>query len=174
MEAAIAPCHSRLAHYLFIICKLMKLIVDFPSHPRGKSFGDNQSASRSVRFSSVESMTFFQGNSNRYSEFYSSEDKRRFEIELAWDARRMTMLLAAGPPAEDVSQETRCTLIGIEKLVPPDRARRARGQGHIRTIVSMQDKCTAEELGRLSQASSKKARKAAQELAAWYWNDLKV
>jgi hypothetical protein len=119
-------------------------------------------------------IVFGASSGNQSSEFYSAEDKRRFQIEAAGDARQIMMLLAAGPPAEDMSQETRCTLIGIEKLVPPDRARRARGQGHIRTIVSMQDKCTAEELGRLSQASSKKARKAAQELAACYWNDLKV
>ena len=106
----------------------------------------------------------------------SSEDKRRFEIELAWDARRMVMLLAAGPPAEDINEETLCTFIGIEQLVPPNRARRAREQRqvHIRTIVSMQDKCTANELGRLSRASSKAARKAAKELACYYWNDLKV
>ena len=150
----------------------MKLIVDFPSHPRGK----REWLPRSVRFSTVESMTFFQVGVNRKSEFYSSEDKRRFENELARDARRMMMLLAAGPPTEDTSQETLCTFIGIEQLVPPDRARRAREQrqAHIRTIVSMQDNCTANELGRLSRASSKAARQTAQELAACYWNDLKV
>ena len=151
----------------------MKLIVDFPSHPRGKSFAE--CVPRSVRFSG-ETITFIQVGVNRKSEFYSSEDKRRFEVELAWDARRMMVLLAAGPPAEDTNEETLCTFIGIEKLVPPDRARRAREQrqAHIHTIVSMQDKCTAEELGRLSRASSNRARKAAQEFAACYWNDLKV
>ena len=86
----------------------------------------------------------------------------------------MMVLLAAGPPAEDINEETLCTFSELRSW--PDRARRAREQrqGHIRTIVSMQDKCTDEELGRLSRASSNRARKAAQELAACYWNDLKV
>jgi hypothetical protein len=41
-------------------------------------------------------------------------------------------------------------------------------------LASGADKCTDEELGRLSRASSNRVRKASQELDACYWNDLKV
>ena len=148
------------------------LIVDFPSHPRGKSNAcSKQSGPRSVRFSSLVEMTLSEASDgDQRSKFYSSEDKRRFQIEAARDARQIRATLVSGRAPEGChqSQETACKFIGIEKLVLPDRARLIveHRRAHAHAIVSRQDTCTAKELGRLSRASSRSDREEAYELAA--------
>ena len=134
--------------------------VEFTSNPRGKRrtasthFG-RQSAPRSVRFASHSKMVVFVASSgDQCSKFYSSEDKRRFQIETARDARQIRAVLVSGraPDGCHQSQETTCEFIGIEKLVLPDRAKLVveHRHAHAHAIVSRQDTCTAKELGRLS------------------------
>ena len=135
------------------------LIVDFPSHPRSKSYADDCKPSarpRSVRFSTTE-ITFFGVTGDKSSKFYSSEEKRHFKTEVARDARQIVAFLNTGRSPEAPSQELLCKFIGIEKMVHPHKARAsvAHRRAHADAIISRQDTCTAEELGRLSRASSR-------------------
>ena len=70
-------------------------------------------------------VVFVASSGDQRSEFYSSEDKRRFQIEAARDARQIRAKLVSGRAPEGChqSQETMCKFIGIEKLVLPDRAK---------------------------------------------------
>ena len=152
--------------------------VEFTSNSRGKrrtasTHCGRQAAPRSVRIASHSEMVVFVASSgDQCSKFYSSEDKRRFQIEAARDARQIRAVLVSGRPPEGCRepQEMMHKSIGIEKLVLPHRARLsiARMRDHAHAIVSRQGTCTAEELSRLSLASSRSDREEAYELAASY------
>ena len=131
-------------------------------------------STRSVRFSHCSEMVIFPPPSGG-SKLFSSRENRRLEraarLQVARDASQImaTMLVESV-----VSQETLCKSVGIEKLIwPPEGgARRAMEsrRDHVRAVVSRQYICTAEELCRLSQDSSRMERKTAQTLAATHWN----
>ena len=123
-------------------------------------------------------MVVFQtsGESDRLS---SSEENRHAEraarLQVAREARQITAL--AGWPDLRILEETLCKSVGIEKLIwPPEGATHAREhrRAHTYAILSMQGKCTVEDLAQLSTESSRSSQQKAQEVAAMYWNNLKV
>ena len=137
-------------------------------------------STRSVRISSSSELFVFKPVSgvDVFSKFCSSRENRRSEQEArlraARDASQIMAMMVDGPPA-DISHETLCKSVGIEKLIwPPEGGARECRRDHVRAVVSRQYNCTAKELSRVSQESSSMAGKTAQRLAASYWNDLKV
>ena len=183
MKQMIADLHSELAvREASKPDKPLEVLDALPSHPRIKSVADimQPPAPRSVRFSDRRQIFVFEDNGD-----YLYAEKKRFESEAARDARRTEEALlsaasdaAAAGPSGDIllSEETLCQCVGIEKLLTPHRARRTREhkRSHAQVLISLQDMCSAEQLCRISQESSRSRRKKAQELAIMYWDNLKV
>jgi len=179
--------------------KSVPLIVEFPSEPRSsftsvtdsdnsskpdelepeprrKGFANGKQSQsdvprrRLVRFSSgVVQMNFFQTGSDQLSKLcYSSDEKKQFEIQASSDARRIVAIMVTRPP-EDLSQDILCECVGLEKLMPPSRARRTKEhrRNHAHTVISWQYRCSDdEELRLISQRSSRVARENAEKLAS--------
>jgi len=120
-------------------------------------------------------MILIQVRGSKNSRWHSSEEKTHFEVEASRDARQLVAQIMVTRPPEDLSQEMLCDCIGLEKLMPPGRARRTKEQrrNHAQAVVSLQDRCTAEELSQISQRSSRVARENAHKLATG-WNDLNI
>lgn len=189
MNQMIADIHSELAvREASKRDKPLEVLDALPSHPRIKSVADimQPPAPRCVRFSDRRQIFVFEDNGDcRKSRWYLYAEKKRFESEAARDARRTEEALlsaasdaAAAGPSGDIllSEETLCQCVGIEKLMTPHRARRTREhkRSHAQVLISLQDMCSAEQLCRISQESSRSRRKTAQELAIMYWDNLKV
>lgn len=131
MKQMIADLHSELAvREASKRDKPLEVLDALPSHPRIKSVADimQPPAPRCVRFSDRRQIFVFEDNGDcRKSRWYLYAEKKRFESEAARDARRTeeALLSAASDAAGCLSEETLCQCVGIEKLTPPHRARRA-------------------------------------------------
>ena len=66
--------------------------------------------------------------------------------------------------------------IGIERILTDERVRRTveHRRNHVKNVLSMQHKCSPEDLSLVSQSSSRPARKMAQQLADMYMNHMAV
>ncbi|KAL7550189.1 hypothetical protein ACHAWF_013432 [Thalassiosira exigua] len=145
------------------------LIEEFPSQPRvQRRLKRSSQASSQVRFSEYSSLVLFEVKGEPCSKFYSSQDRRLFEEQFVRDAERMASHIQHWP--QSVSNVDLCECVGLEKLVNPENAWLidARRRKHVRDVISRQLSCSAEDLGRMSRASSRKDRDLANTLAATY------
>lgn len=80
------------------------------------------------------------------------------------------------PGKTEIPIEALCKMVGIERIMPVGEARRRMVQRkqHVRTILSNQVRCNADELKTVSHKSSKQSRRMARRLAAHYFNNLVV
>jgi len=153
------------------------LIVDFPPCPRSKKSTKRiSSPPREFRISPRSQLVFFEAQEEEQTlKFYSKEDQRHFQTEAMRDAQRISKKLT-GSSEYIPSKDELCHLLGIEDLICFKRMRRMiqHRRDHVHRIVSLQDKCTADALRRLSKESSRPARRNAQRMAESYWKNLTV
>ncbi|KAL7539378.1 hypothetical protein ACHAWF_006393 [Thalassiosira exigua] len=115
-------------------------------------------------------MTLFEVRGESCSKFYSRHDRRRFEIQLVQDARRVASVV--GGSSANISHDDLFECIGIEKIMKPENARQAQEsrRRHVQAIVARQYSCSSDDLGRMARASSQQDRKMATKLAVAYMN----
>lgn len=92
------------------------------------------------------------------------------------DARRMGRLLAfAESEGLSIPDDELCNAIGLESLLSLEKARSTSNykRRHIQAVLSSQYTCNPDQLGCISQQSSKLSQDWASALAAGYWNMLR-
>ena len=158
----------------------MTTIVDFPSRPDAESRKRSSSSSgacrprRSLNFSPVSHLCLYtpeEGESDE-QQWYSSADKERFKLQAAREALLLGRALSSQSPALQAvpTEDIICMCIGLEDVLSASKRARTLRQKreHARIIVSMQDRCSVDELGRISRESSNASGERAAKLAAGY------
>jgi len=81
------------------------------------------------------------------------------------------MALTTDSQHDTMTEDKICFCVGLEKALSPDHARRVKNhqRQHANIILSSQDVCTTEVLGRIAMHSSKQARVRAHKLAVNYY-----
>ncbi|KAL7523479.1 hypothetical protein ACHAWF_000541 [Thalassiosira exigua] len=149
---------------------LSALIVDFPSQPRHSNIIMTSASRRSVSFSGMSQLAFFEPSGRQESKelFYAREETRHFSVQAQIDAARIGAMMNE---EQELSEEEQYEAIGVEKLLRRGAARRAleSRRDHVRSVVARQHVCSTGELCHLSQESSRRSKVVARKMARFYW-----